>query len=585
MNYLFANLVTGSSYPMMPVGTAYVAAALRQTGRYVTGISLDYYENPIEALLKKIWDEQIDVLCIGELSKNYPVLKNTISAVRKNCSHIKIIVGGGIITAEPEFIAQHLDMDFGCVGYGEETICELADCLETNGDFSKIKGLVFKNEANQVIITPRRPEPDNLDDIPFPALELFGFKGGKNQELRIVGSRSCTHNCTFCFHPSGYRYKERSLDNIFSEISYWKEKFKISKVEFSDELFGSNKERVLEFCRRFKKLGMKFTVQLRVDVVTEELIGALADSDCISIAYGIESMNQKVLDSMRKQITVEQVEAALMITRKYNVPIIGNIIFGDMIETYDMAKESLNWWFQNLHYGINLWFIAAYPGTALYRYGIKTGRIKDKLRFLEERCPVTNLSEMSDSEFAKLQRLVELMQKMSGEPVTNVRIEKQEDGDFLFGADCPNCGISNFAAYDAILNNAFSTVYQYCTKCGSKLILAQRFQEYLKDNYYFEEYDYRDKKIAVWGASPKTLFRLAANKRMRDAVVVVADLAYRRYCDNLFAGFSVCAPEMLSTINFDILYIGSRVSRKGILNMAKEILGDEYEKKEIMMMD
>jgi len=579
MKYLFVAIRNHDD--VAPIGLAYVAAALRQSGRHISSFNFGNHKDPIKVLLQKIEYNDIDVLCLGALSEEFSYLRDTIATVRKNCPSVKIIVGGGIITAEPEFMIQHLDMDFGCVGYGEETICEFAECLETHGDFSKIKGLIYKDETGQFIINPRRPEPENLDNIPFPALDLFGLNSS-SRLLPILGSRSCTHNCTFCFHSSGYRYKNRSLDNIFLEIEYWKEKFDITIVNFFDELFGYKKEHIYEFCRRIKILGLKFIISLRVDIVSEELIKVLSESGCVYIGYGIESVNQQVLDSMRKQITVEQIEYALKITKQYNIKSTGNILFGDRVETYEMATETLLWWLKNIHFGLNIMFINAYPGTVMYKHGVKTGRIQDKLKFLEDKCRKVNLSAMSDAEFSRLHEQVKLMMGLVMKTANKTRFEIGEDGVVLVCGDCPHCGTTISVDYEQVDLTFDLFDRQSCTKCGSCIKLFPKERDNLLDKSYFNEFNYKGKKIAVWGLTPKAKFRLASNRNMRDAVVVIVDRDYQRF-ENKFLGFEVQSPKVLSKIEFDVLYIGSDVSRLGIFSMAKEIIGSEIYHKEIML--
>ena len=576
-------IVLGTSpIESIPIGLAYVAAALRNTGRYVTGINLGWHEEPLNALLQKIEYDAIDVLCISGMSPEFPELREMISVVRNNYPQIKVIVGGNIITAEPEFIIQHLDMDFGCVGYGEETICDLAECLENNGDFSKIKGLIYKDEAGQFIINPKRPQPEGLDDFPFPALELFGFTG-RNQCLSMVTARSCINNCTFCFRYNGYKYMKRSLDNIFLEIDYWREKFPISTIVFRDELFAKDKEEALEFCRRIKKYDVNYVVILRVNIVTEELIQVLAESGCIAIFYGIESMNQKVLDSMRKNITVEQIEYALKITRKYNITDIGNLIFGDPAETYDMAKESLDWWFKNTQYNVRLTMVIPFPGSALYKYGVKTGRINNKLSFLEDRCPPVNLSAMSDAEYNKIQWHNLCLHGMK-RPAKNVRFEAGADGSVLICGNCPYCGTVNYTDHFAGGFSFWLTHDSSCTECSGKIMFSSEYNNNYFELRYFNEFNYEEKKIAVWGLSEKAKFRLATNKDMRESVVVIVDRNCRCFKDK-FLGFDVRSPSVLSKTDFDVLYIGSSIARESILNMAREIVGSEIYKKEIMIMD
>jgi len=580
VRYLFMPIVDPTSVvpAFKPVGIAYVAAALRQTGRYVSGLHPAYHVNPTDALLQKIEYDDIDVLCLGGLSADFSVLTKIISEVRKHCPDIKIMVGGGVISAEPEFIVQHLDIDFGCVGYGEETICEFAECLETGGDFSKIKGLIYRDGAGQITINPQRSEPENLDNIPFPALELFGFVHSE-ENLPILCARSCMYNCTFCFHPSGYQYRERSLDNIFEEIAYWKEKYDIASITFHDEHIGNDQERFFELCDRLKKLGIIFNLYLRVDIVTDELIKKLAESGCTNIIYGIESINQNVLDSMHKHITVEQIEYALKITRKYNIDTNGSLIFGDRIETYEMAKQSLEWWFKNIHYGLGLMLIEAYPGTALYEYGIREGRIKDKLEFLKNRCR-GNLSAMSNAEYAKLKSQIMFLLNMTRRPAKKVGFDLGVNGEPIYCIACPCCGTVNHGDCKHINSHEFAYLKE-CAECGDSFMFEPAYRENHFAARYFSEYDFSGKNVAVWGLSEAAQYRIASNRKMREAVCCIVDRDYRRF-EGGFLGFAVQAPKVLATVEFDILYVGSSTARESILCMAREIVGHSLYKKEIM---
>ena len=603
MKYLFASVLAGwpglSPMECLPIGLAYVAAALRNTGRYVSGINFAWHteppktllykieyndiKEPLNALLKKIEYEDIDVLCISGMSPDFVAVRETISIVRKNFPHIKIIIGGDIITTEPEFIVMHLDMDFGCVGYGEETICELAECLENNGDYSKIKGLIYRDESTgEFIINAERPQPECLDDIPFPALELFGFSG-RNQCLPMLTARSCIGNCTFCYRIGGHKYMKRSMDNIFLEIDYWTEKYPISTIQFRDELFAIDKEAALDFCRRIKEYGISYIIFLRVDIVTEELIQALAESGCIGITYGIESIDQSVLNSMRKGTTVEQIEYALKITHKYNILPNGDLIFGDPAETYDIAKKTLEWWLRNTHYNIYLNMIRTLPGSALYKHGVETGRIKDKLNFLEGGCVPINLSAMSDAEYNKVKRQIWCFNGMTM-TANNIRFESGTNDAVLICGDCPYCGAVNYADY---LAGGFSSWLMHqpvCTECNSIMAFKLNFNYNYHELRYFNEFNFKDKKVVVWGLSEKAKFRLATNKVMRDAVVVIVDRNYN-YFEDKFLEFKIQSPKVLLKTDFDVLYIGSNISRESILNMAREIVGSELYKKEIMIMD
>lgn len=574
MNYLFVYLHQKRlvKLKMIPMGIAYVAASLRKAGYPVFGINLAFEADPINALIKKIEDNNINVLCISELSVNYPILKNTITKIRCYNPNIKIIVGGGIITAEPDFIIENLDMDFGCIGYGEETICELANCIETDGDFSKVNGLIYKDSDGRVIITPPRVDIADIDKIPFPALDLFGLEETEvGQYLNIAGSRSCNYNCTFCFRQNGYRYKQRSLDNIFEEIDYWMQRNSIDFITFSDELFGYKKEQLEKFCERIKDYNVKFEVYLRVDIATEDIIKKLAEAGCFRIAYGIESADNSILKSMRKNITLEQIENALKLTRKYNIKIRGHLIFGDKEETYEIAQKTLQWWFKNIHYGIDLTLIRAYPGTEIYKHGVREGKI-DRLEFLEKGCPPINLSKMSDNEYKKLGRQLELYNALQGEPSWGFKLEIDEYDKLIVSVNCPNCDITNkftdlsFDEYIDLSN---------CKNCRSKININNHLLPIKQNAELFNHYDYSNKKIVVWGCTSNSMYDLYTYKKFKDSVIKVVDKAYLNI--DTFVGFKVEDPNTLKETEFDVLYIGAPNWREEIIEQCSEFMSCDME--------
>jgi radical SAM superfamily enzyme YgiQ (UPF0313 family) len=104
-------------------------------------------------------------------------------------------------------------------------------------------------------------------------------------------------------------------------------------------------------------------VFFRVDDIDEELVDIIRHSTCISIDLGIESADNEVLKSMRKKIAIEQTESALSLLYQNKITFSGNLIFGDIEETFDSANRTLNWWKTHIHYNIGLSFINVYPGA------------------------------------------------------------------------------------------------------------------------------------------------------------------------------------------------------------------------------
>jgi radical SAM superfamily enzyme YgiQ (UPF0313 family) len=78
--------------------------------------------------------------------------------------------------------------------------------------------------------------------------------------IPLITSRACPYSCTFCFHSSGRRYSERSLDDVFAEIDYHVKKYMANFIIILDEVFSPDNRRMKEFCERIKPLWGKVVV-------------------------------------------------------------------------------------------------------------------------------------------------------------------------------------------------------------------------------------------------------------------------------------------------------------------------------------
>ena len=219
---------------VMPMGILYVSAYVKRSGianvytlnlNHVSGEEYDI----LQSYIKKY---NIDFVGLGGLSGEYSDIVRVASFVRRIDHDVIIQVGGGIMTADPMVTMQAMpDVDFGIIGEGEQTSVELIDAIARQLDVASVNGIIYRGEDG-LRITTRRIEIDDLDSLPFPDYEGFNYaeylrlnpdlsdEGKKYSQVSVIGGRSCKYNCTFCFHPSGSKYRQRSLDSIFSEIDY-----------------------------------------------------------------------------------------------------------------------------------------------------------------------------------------------------------------------------------------------------------------------------------------------------------------------------------------------------------------------------
>ena len=421
LNVLFViprYLIYGDKHYVMPMGILYVSAYIKRShAANVFTLNLNHRDGDERNVLRKaIMEYEIDLVGLGGLSGEYSDLRRITKWLSEDFPDLLISLGGGIMTADPTTTMRAFpEVTCGIIGEGELTLDELFRCIDGGGiGLEKIHGLAIRKDGD-ILITDRREEIQDLDTLPIPDFDGFDYgeylennpdlsdEGKKYSQVSVIGGRSCKYNCTFCFHPSGSRYRQRSLDSIFHEIDYLVGRYDISYIALREELFATDNERVREFCRRVANYDFDWSIQLRIDNVNDELISLLENTRCRYIFLGIESADNDVLKSMRKGITIGQIENALRKLTEAGLRFRSGVILGDTVETYDKALHTLEWFEKYRHiYSLYADMIIAFPGSTLYKRAIAAGIIPDPVRFLQDGCPVVNVSKMSDEEFKRI---------------------------------------------------------------------------------------------------------------------------------------------------------------------------------------
>jgi len=545
----------GEGY-QFPLGISYVSSSLKKAGYAITTLNLNHDSRKIAEIIKEaIAKHHIDVVATGGISIQYNSLYEILKCVKAANPDITTVVGGGIVTADPDVALDALEfVDIGVVGEGENTACELLGALESGKDLSLISGLIFKRDGRYVITAPRE-EIRDLDSIPYPDYE--GFELAKYLELPppdvnnlsekrlafILGSRSCPYNCTFCFHTVGKKYRQRTIQSITDELDYLREKYNVGFIFMADELFGKQKGRLKEFCAYMKRKNLAWRGSFRVDDIDEATVQMLKEGNCAIIGLGLESADNSILKSMRKHITIEQIDKALKIIFDAKVPFSGNFIFGDVNETIETAKNTLDWWEKHPQYSLNLWPVVAYPGSYLYKYACSNGIIKDKVKFLKDGCPAVNVSKLSASEMSWLAKTLLESPFKTAKNIENVRVDalNAKNGRVTISGECAQCRHTNTWENIRLLISVSLT----CSKCAQKhntpfpvelqRTLALNVEELLK----------KYGKVGMWGVTCHTIGLYNDFEVFKSAQIIAIDNVSSKQLIDLY-GKKVHSPDILA---------------------------------------
>ncbi len=494
-----------------PTGFAYVAAALKRAGHTVVGVNPNNdtrFDSAVYMLANKlstaINEHKPDLIGVGGICTDYASVRDTIDFCRKFAPQTPIVMGGGIISNDREFIFENLKPTYGLIGEAEETLVELANGHPP----SSIANLSWWKDGKAVHNHVDHNYPCSLDERAFPDYEVFGglemvndFSMATRQLYRytrteprpfvLLASRSCPFSCSFCVHRGGAKYRARSIPNIMQEIKAMYEQYQFNILVVLDELFAVNKQRMKEFCEEL--LRNKEQYHWDFDWSFQTHASAALDLDSLKLAkragcnmfsYGLESASPRVLESMNKRTKPAQIIEAIGLAKQAGIAFSGNLIFGDPAETPDTIRESLEFYYQHCQSAfVFLSHLQPYPGNKLFDYCVEKGIIKDKADYyanIHKR--IYNMTAMPDQTFTTwlnyfqiteqgwFQHVSTVATRIRPEGPTDNKMAKLLDGEFAtIDVVCPVCGANiqyREIAQRHILPNMIGTG---CTKCNHRI--------------------------------------------------------------------------------------------------------------------
>lgn len=460
----------------------YIAASLKSAGHEVFGLNLNHrwchgsaplaLETSIRHAIRQYQPELIGV---GGLAPDYLFVRDAVQFIRRIAPDIPVVMGGGLVTYDTEFIFGNLKPDFAIKGEGEEAVVLLANALELRKSYSGISGLVYENNGS--IRVNELENPPDLDLIPFPEYNLFDFQSylEKNNHvnnflvhtrdnpriLPLSTGRSCPYKCTFCCHKQATSFRLRSISNIMDEVSHFYEMYRFNILYIHDELLSATTDRAMEFFLKIGDLKREMNADfdigcyMRVNDAEENLLAVMKQAGVAFIGYGLESGCDKVLKSMKKGSSTVKIGQAIDLTEKAGIGFHGNFIFGDVAETSETIKETID--FYNKYckrHTVYFYYITPYPGSEIYDFCESRQLIGDKETYYKTIAfnkGSVNMTRIDDEEFYGLTRPV-MNDTFNGYNASIVSVEKTErktcDNDFPFELRrtfytirlvCPHC--------------------------------------------------------------------------------------------------------------------------------------------------
>jgi len=376
MKILLANPPASSLYHrvglrLIPLGLAYVAAALRQGGHDVRVIDFEVEKGDH----RKLPYAEYDVVGVGSDTTRWPAAVKIAEAAK--AAGATVVAGGPHVSFLDDEALATGAVDYVVRSEGEYATLDLVNCLEAKGDPAALAGVSFVR-GGKVVRTPARAFIEDLDALPHPARDLFPRRRYRatleRRELAsVVTSRGCPSNCDFCSCStfSGQKLRCRSVESVMDELERLYVHDGYRAVCFFDDNLTLNAARTERICEEIikRKWDLKWWAFSRTDTALKrpDLIKLMARAGLRKVFVGFESANQESLDSSNKKASVETSFKAMEVFHKNSVKVWGAFMLGFDGETEEMVNNTVRFAVRLNPDIAQFSLVTPYPGTRLFK--------------------------------------------------------------------------------------------------------------------------------------------------------------------------------------------------------------------------
>ena len=335
------------------LGLGYLASILR---RYGYSVELFDFQRDRQQILKAV--KACDPILVGfSLIFQFYIheVRSLICYLRNHGVTSHFTIGGHF----PSLSYQHTlelvpELDSVVRFEGELTLLELVDLLCSGKDWRAVRGIAYRlNE--EVVTTPMRPLIADLDQLPYPERNFKPEAVLGRSAMPLLASRGCARTCSFCSIHMFYRaapgrvVRTRKPAEVVREMRILHEQRGITIFLFQDDdfpLFGPLWRRwAREFVEELHQNRLPgrviWKINCRADAVDPELFALLRDAGLYLVYMGLESGNEEGLETLHKQITVEQNIRAVRILKGLGLMFEFGFMLFDPSTSFESVRTNL----------------------------------------------------------------------------------------------------------------------------------------------------------------------------------------------------------------------------------------------------
>jgi radical SAM superfamily enzyme YgiQ (UPF0313 family) len=385
------------------LGVAYLAAVSERRGDEVRVFDMDVEDVKLADFVR---DYQPDIVGI---TSNTPQVKQGWFAARtiKSVLDVPIVQGGPHVSALPEEAASRPEIDIVARGEGEETwlnLCEVVEQAKKNNSKFKsvdlldpanklldgVLGITYQSVDGKIRHTHERPSIADLDALPFPAYKYFkmerytslqpamdAIEMGKS--FSIMTSRGCPYRCTFCSQSvMAEKWRARSPENVVQEWAHLVHDLGAQEIGILDDSANINRKRLHELAdlliqEKLNHVPWILINGIRANLADEDLLRHLKEAGLKRLAFGVETGDEDILESIDKRVTHDQIRQAFKNAKKVGLETVGFFIIGLPGDTEATMEKTIQLACELDPLVANFSMMTPYPGTKVWEQVHRNG--------------------------------------------------------------------------------------------------------------------------------------------------------------------------------------------------------------------
>ena len=373
-------------FPVFPLGLAYITKTLKDGGHQIEVMDLCFSQEIPVDLKSALYRFQPDLIGISLRNLDNLTYPTSISYLKeveevvgicRQSIPSRVVIGGSGYSLAPKELLQHLDVDFGIVGEGEEVFQQLLKSLERGDPIPPSPCLLVKETPFPPLIEGARVFALQGPDRSLFETNRYLEEGGMGN---IQTKRGCPFSCIYCTYPllEGKKVRLRKTEEVVEEIEHITEQG-VDFVYFVDDIFNYPPSYAETLCREIirRKMEVKWTAFVNPGFLEETLLELMKEAGCVGVEFGTDSGSQRMLENYKKSFTRDDIIRSSKICSKLTINHCHYLLFGGPGEDEETIEESFHLMDKlDPTAVIAMLGIRIYPGTELEQISLSQGVIR-----------------------------------------------------------------------------------------------------------------------------------------------------------------------------------------------------------------